>query len=107
MSLNKSPRNSVPKDSSPVRSKSPTTRQLSPKEWERRSAMIGTSVDNLKRAVNTYGNEVGPGQYESPAIIGQRNIESKTRNHPAMSVGVPRLPNVVNPETRNIIGSKH
>lgn len=70
MSRENSPRNSY-KDSPKGLSKSPSIKQFGTKDWEKRSMMIGTSVDNLKRAMQTYGNEVGPGQYESPTLIGR------------------------------------
>lgn len=51
---------------------------------------------------------MGPGSYEAPKLIGS-NVRggSRKRNFPSYSIGQPRLPNVVNPGTRNTIGMKH
>ena len=77
------------------------------KDWEKRSLMSGTSVEKIKQAINTFGNEVGPGQYQTPFLIGQNVQLSHAKNYPSFSIGEPRLPNVVNPETKDIIGMKH
>lgn len=77
------------------------------KEWEQRSLMSGTSLTKLKQALNTFQTDVGPGQYEAPVLTGSNVQISQKQNVPAFSVGLPRQPNVVNPETRNTISSPH
>ena len=52
---------SVDSGNSPKLCKSPSN---NPKDWEKSSKMTGTSVDNLKRAILLYSNDVGPGHYE-------------------------------------------
>jgi hypothetical protein len=70
--------------------------------------MSGTSVDNLLRAVRTYSNEVGPGHYNSPEMFGKKRAAtlSKHMKSEAVIIGLPRLPNIVNPGTKMTVGMK-
>ncbi len=68
--------------------------------------MSGTSLDKIKQALKTFQTDVGPGQYEAPVMIGGNVHNSRKKNVPSFSVGMPRRKNVVNPDTRNIISSK-
>lgn len=64
-------------------------------------------MEKLGQAFKTFENSAGPGQYEKPDLNGGPLSLSKTRNVPRFSIGMPRKPNVVNPETRNTILSPH
>jgi hypothetical protein len=57
--------------------------------------------------LKTFENGVGPGQYELGNLNGAKLTNSQTKNVPSFSIGIPRLPKIVNPETRNIISSPH
>jgi len=37
---------------------------------EKKSLMSGTSMENLMKALKTYQNDVGPGQYDQPSLTG-------------------------------------
>ena len=67
--------------------------------------MLGTSVENLRRAINTYANDVGPGQYNRVDSVGKLQPNSRNRNMPSVTMGVPRVKAVLNPETRGMIPS--
>lgn len=70
--------------------------------------MSGTSVDNLQKAVQSYSHEVGPGHYETPEMFGKSKGSplSKQRKSLAVIIGEYRLPNIVNPETKNMMRMK-
>jgi len=72
-----------------------------------KTKMSGVSVEKLNQAFKTFENVAGPGQYEKPDLNGGFLSYSKTRNMPQFTVGMPRKPNCVNPETRNTILSPH
>lgn len=69
--------------------------------------MSGVGLEKLGQAFKTFENVTGPGQYEKPNLNGDTLSNSKQRNVPRFSLGLPRRPNVVNPETRNTILSPH
>lgn len=48
------------------------------------SIMTGTTLINISKALNTFENEVGPGQYDqsSSALVGAKHNVSKYRNAP-------------------------
>jgi len=69
--------------------------------------MSGVSVEKLGQAFKTFENSAGPGQYDKPNLNGESLSNSKTRTNPRFSLGMPRKPNAVNPETRNTILSPH
>ena len=71
-----------------------------------RSFMMGTSVNTIKRAMQTHTNDVGPGHYNSSGSIGVRQTLSKTRNYPAATLGLPRSSFSLNPETKRIVTNK-
>ena len=47
----------------------------------------GTSIEEHDKANRTYLNELGPGQYNLPAMTGRHSIEAKRRNLPSISFG--------------------
>lgn len=53
------------------------------------SHMTGTKRDSIQRALNTYENDVGPGQYDQPSspLTGARLNVSKFKNAGKFSVG--------------------
>ena len=81
--------------------------KLEGKLWAQKSRMSGVSAEKLGQAFKTFENSVGPGQYDKPNLNGEQLSNSVTRNTPRFSLGMPRKPNVVNPETRQTILSPH
>ena len=69
--------------------------------------MSGVGIEKLGQAFKTFENGTGPGQYEKPNLNGDALSNSRQKNVPRFSIGLPRKPNVVNPETRNTILSPH
>lgn len=47
----------------------------------------GTTEQEHEKALRTYMNEIGPGQYSLPPLTGRHSIESKRRNIPYISFG--------------------
>lgn len=68
--------------------------------------MSGASPDKVKHALSTHENCVGPGSYDLPRVMGGNVPSAKTRNFPSYSIGMPRLPNVLNPSNKKTIGMK-
>ena len=75
------------------------------KELKQKSLISGTTMENLMRALKTYQNNVGPGQYHQPSLTGRNTQISGIKNVPSFSIGSP-LQIHVNPETRNMIATK-
>lgn len=46
----------------------------------------GTSGKNLSRAISTYLNQTGPGDYNLPRMFGEPSIETQKRTNPAFSI---------------------
>lgn len=67
--------------------------------------MSGTSMDNLMKALKTYQNDVGPGQYNQPSLTGKNSQITSIKNVPSFSIGV-KLGISVNPGTRNMVAQK-
>lgn len=80
---------------------------MSPKDWGKSLLRSGTSKEKLEQAFKTFENAVGPGQYDHKDLNGRSLSLSVHSNVPNFSIGHPRAPNVVNPETRNTILSPH
>ena len=53
-----------------------------------------------------YENPAGPGEYETNIGIGRNVPHSRLKNQPSYTFGSKRTSNVVDPGTRDIIGSK-
>lgn len=53
------------------------------------SNMTGTNSYNIEKALNTYENEVGPGQYDQPSspLTGARLNVSKFQNPKTFTMG--------------------
>jgi len=47
--------------------------------------MQGTSGKNLSRAISTYLNQTGPGDYNLPRLFGEPNVETQKRTNPAFT----------------------
>lgn len=47
----------------------------------------GTTDQETDKALRTYMNEIGPGQYNLPSLTGRHSLESKRRNIPSISFG--------------------
>lgn len=55
----------------------------------------GTAASEIKRAADTYLNNVGPGQYNLPPIFGA--CDSTRKNHPSLPFGSKTKPTLEKP----------
>ena len=88
--------------------KRPPSTSIKDRDWDKLSMRSGTSVKELKRSFRKHDNVTGPGQYDSHGFFGRNLNLSHTRNSPRTGLReLTRSYNILNPENRNIIPSKH
>ena len=73
------------------------------KQLQQKSKMLGTSVENMKKIISTYSNDIGPAAYSQTWHFGRPSTLSSTRNYNPITFRDRRMKDVLSPETKQII----